>query len=255
VYDTPAFGRMLVHDQVVMATEFDEAHYHEMIAHVPLCVHPDPTRVLVIGGGDGGTIREILRHDRVKELHLCEIDEAVVEVSRSFLPRLSSGFSDPRVTCFFEDGAAFVQRHTGGYDLIVVDSSDPIGPAEVLFQEKFYRHLHAALREDGILVSQSESPHYHRAAIGELVSFAARLFPVYQYYQAQVPSYPSGTIGFSFCSKRYDALQDFKPQRLETLGEMRYYNESIHRAAFVLPESFRGFLADAVGRARGDRRL
>jgi len=246
VYDTVSFGRMLVHDQVVMATEYDEAHYHEMIAHVPLCVHPAPTKVLVIGGGDGGTVREIMKHGRVEMVHVCEIDEAVVDICLEYFPSLSCGFSDPRVHCFFEDGAAFVAARKNEYDVIIVDSSDPIGPAEGLFQEQFYQNLYEALRDDGVLVTQSESFHYHRATIGNLLSFAPRIFPVYQYYFTLVPTYPSGTIGFSFCSKRYDALENFEPGHILKLGSLKYYNEAIHRAAFVLPESFRIFLDEIL---------
>ncbi len=246
VYDTVAFGRMLVHDQVIMATEADEAHYHEMIVHVPLCVHPNPRKILVIGGGDGGTVREILKHRNVELVHLCEIDEAVVAVCKEYFPGLSSGFSDPRVKCFFEDGAAFVEARKCEYDIIIVDSSDPIGPAEVLFQERFYRNLHTALREDGILVSQSESFHYHRNIIGSLIGHATGMFPVYSYYYTLVPTYPSGTIGFSFCSKKHHALDDFKPERIPPLGRLQYYNRAIHRAAFTLPESFRIFLESAL---------
>lgn len=250
VYDTVSFGRMLVHDQVIMATESDEAHYHEMIAHVPLCVHPNPQKVLVIGGGDGGTVRELLKHPDVETVHLCEIDEMVVEVCREYFPGLSGGLSDPRVNCFFEDGAAFVEARKGEYDVIIVDSSDPIGPAEVLFQERFYRHLHAALREDGILVSQSESFHYHREIIENLAAHAAAIFPVYRYYITMVPTYPSGVIGFSFCSKSYDPLADFRPERITPLGRLRYYNRDIHRGSFALPESFRSFLESALPPAK-----
>lgn len=247
VYETEAFGRMLVHDQVIMATEADEAHYHEMIAHVPLCVHPNPRNVLVIGGGDGGTVREILRHQQVERVELCEIDRMVVDVCREYFPLMSAGLDDPRVRCHFEDGAAFVGARKGEYDVIIVDSSDPVGPAEVLFREGFYRDLFAALRDDGILVSQSESFHYHRDTIAALVAFASDIFPIYQYYYTLVPTYPSGIIGFSFCSKRYDALKDFLPSRAATLKSLSYYNEQMHRAAFVLPESARAFFANLKG--------
>lgn len=249
VYDSQAFGRLLVHDQVIMASESDEANYHEMIVHVPLCVHPEPRRVLVIGGGDGGTVRELLKHTRVDSIHLCEIDAAVVEVCRQHFPIMAGSLDDPRVTCHFEDGAAFVAGRKNCYDLILVDSSDPIGPAERLFQEGFYRDLSAALRSDGMVVSQSESLHYHRRTIGRLAEFCAGIYPIYQYFYTMVPTYPSGCIGFSFCSKRYDALRDFKPERIADLGPLRYYNETMHRAAFALPEGFRRFLAQALSTA------
>ncbi len=138
VFETDQMGRMLVLDDVTMLTEFDEFAYHEMIAHVPMMTHPNPSRVLVIGGGDGGTIREVLKHPGVSEVHLCEIDEEVVVACRKFLPSLASGFDDPRVRCFYEDGAVFVRNHPESYDVIIVDSTDPGGarpgplPAPVL---------------------------------------------------------------------------------------------------------------------------
>ncbi len=239
VYQTQAFGRMLVLDDVIMVTEFDEANYHEMIVHVPMTIHPDPRSVLVIGGGDGGTLREVLKHESVKRADLCEIDPGVVEVSKKHLPGLAESFDDERVTVFYEDGAAFVKKHKDTYDLILVDSSDPIGPAEVLFQEAFYRDMYNALTVDGIVATQSESFHYHRSIIRKIAEFSRRIFPVYEYYYTMVPTYPSGVIGFSFCSKSRHPLKDFNAFRAKHLSALKYYNPAIHRAAFNLPEQFR----------------
>lgn len=245
VYDTAPYGKMLVHDEVIMLTEFDETHYHEMIAHVALNVHPNPRRVLVIGGGDGGTLREVLKHKEVETAHLCEIDGDVIEVCKRHFPNLSSSFSDPRADVFTEDGAAFVEKYENYYDAIIVDSSDPIGPAEVLFQEKFYRGMFNALKDDGIVITQSESFMYHRDIIGNIASFSRKIFPIYHYYYTMVPTYPSGLIGFSFCSKKYHPQDDFKPHRAAALTDLKYYNEAIHRASFSLPQAFAGFLKNA----------
>jgi len=244
VYDTIPYGKMLVHDEVIMLTEFDETHYHEMIVHVAMNTHPNPKRVLVIGGGDGGTLREVLKHASVEEGHLCEIDGDVIDVCKKHFPQLSCSFNDPRTQVFLEDGAAFTERKKNYYDVIIVDSSDPIGPAEVLFQEKFYRSMYEALTEDGIVVTQSESMLYHQSVIGGIVRFSRSIFPHYSYYYTMVPTYPSGVIGFSFCSKKYHPLEDFTPSRAAALTDLKYYSADIHRAAFVLPAAFASFIAN-----------
>ena len=242
IYDTVPFGKMLVHDNVIMVTEFDEAHYHEMIIHVALNVYPDPQRVLVIGGGDGGTLREVLRHKEVQTAHLCEIDGDVIRLCKKHFPALSSSFDDPRVEVFTEDGAEFIKKRENYYNVIFVDSSDPIGPAEVLFQEQFFRNMSRALTPDGIVITQSESFQYHRNIIKNIVSFNKKIFPVYSYYYTMIPTYPSGLIGFSFCSKKYDPLKDFKPEKADALTGLKYYNKDIHRAAFVLPQAVSEFM-------------
>lgn len=242
VYETVSFGKMLVHDDVIMVTEKDEAHYHEMIVHVALNTHPRPERVLVIGGGDGGTMREVMRHPEVRSAHLCEIDGEVVRVCRRHFPDLTRSFDDPRVELFFEDGAEFIRTHRDYYDVIIVDSSDPVGPAEVLFRREFYQGMHDALRPGGIAVTQSESFQYHAPVIAKVAAFSREIFPVYRYYYAAVPTYPSGLIGFSFCSKKYDPITDFDERRAMMLKGLTYYNAGIHRASFALPEFTRAFL-------------
>ncbi|UCH92849.1 MAG: polyamine aminopropyltransferase [Candidatus Aminicenantes bacterium] len=242
VYDTVPFGKMLVHDDVIMLTEFDEANYHEMIAHVALDVHPGAQRVLVVGGGDGGTLREVLKHKQVQTAHLCEIDRDVIEICKKHFPNLSCSFADSRVEIFIEDGAEFVKKRENFYHIIIVDSSDPIGPAEVLFQEQFYKNMFNALTGDGIVITQSESFLYHRDIIKNIVSFNKKIFPHYSYYYTLVPTYPSGLIGFSFCSKKYHPIEDFKPEKAEALHGLKYYNKEIHKAAFALPRGFAEFL-------------
>jgi spermidine synthase len=239
IYKTIPFGKMLVHDEVIMLTESDESHYHEMIAHVPMFTHKNPAQVLIIGGGDGGTLREILKHESVKSAHLCEIDRDVVRLSKKHFPELSCSFKDERVEVFYEDGAEFVKNKKGFYDLIIVDSSDPIGPAEILFQEEFYQSMNDALQEDGMVVTQSESFLYHSDIIEKIAKFSRKIFAHYYYYYTMVPTYPSGVIGFSFCSKKYNPVKDFNPLGQKPLQGLKYYNREIHQASFKLPNRFK----------------
>ncbi|MBN2015101.1 MAG: polyamine aminopropyltransferase [Candidatus Altiarchaeota archaeon] len=239
VYDTVHFGKVLLIDDIIMLSEADEFAYHEMIVHVPLSVHPEPERVLIVGGGDGGAAREVVKHSDVKEVHVCEIDEEVVEVCRRHLPALACGFDDDRVEVFYEDAALFIKEKKGLYDVIIVDSTDPIGPGESLFREDFYRDMHAALREDGVVVTQSESMFDYRDLISSLFRFNKGIYSKVYYYLTLVPTYPSGTIGFSFCSKKYDPLSDLKDKKIPGL---MYYTSEIHRASFVLP----GFMGSVI---------
>lgn len=243
VFETERLGRMLVLDSVTMLTEFDEFAYHEMIAHVPMLVHPNPSRVLVIGGGDGGTIREILKHPEVREVHLCEIDPEVIVACRKLLPSLASSFDDPRVQVFAEDGAKFVKKHPGKYDVIIVDSTDPFGPGEVLFQRAFYVDMKKALnRKGGVVVTQCESLYFHKEVIRGVGSFAKKIYPKVGYYYTNVPTYPSGMIGFYFCSTAYDPIRDLHVERAVQVPDLKYYTPEVHRAAFVLPRFAQDYL-------------
>lgn len=235
VLETAGHGRMLVLDGIIQLTEADETGYHEMIAHVPLMAHPRPGNVLVIGGGDGGTVREVIKHPSVERVTLCEIDPEVIRVSREHLPGLAEALDDPRVEIRCQDGAAFAAERQGAFDLIIVDSSDPIGPAEVLFRAPFYKAMAAALREDGLVVSQAESFFYHPDLIGGLYRFIPDIFPKAAYYTTQVPTYPSGLIGFTFCSLGPDPWPLVDPTRADALGPLDYYSPAVHRAAFSLP--------------------
>jgi len=235
VLQTRGFGRMLVLDGIIQTTEFDEAGYHEMICHVPLLVHPEPKRVLVIGGGDGGAVREALRHGTVEEVVLCEIDPAVVKVCQEHLPGLAQGLSDPRVEIVHADGAEYAASHGDSFDVIIVDSSDPVGPAKVLFGRSFYEALSNALRAQGVAVCQAESFFFHPRTIAGLFEFIPALFPVAAYFYTQVPSYPSGLIGFTFCSKAPHPILDLDEERFSALTGLRHYSPAIHRAAFALP--------------------
>ncbi|MCL6447719.1 MAG: polyamine aminopropyltransferase [Armatimonadetes bacterium] len=240
VYDTVQFGRMLVLDDVIQTTVNDEFVYHEMITHVALNTHPSPRRVLVIGGGDGGTIREIVKHRVVEKATLVEIDGRVIEAAKRFFPEISCALDDPRVEVIIDDGIRHVREHRGVYDLIIVDSTDPVGPAEGLFSAAFYRDVFEALTADGLFVAQTESPFFNGDLITRVFKDIAGLFPVARLYLACVPTYPGGLWTFTLGSKKYDPLQ-VEATGLPELGT-RYYSPAVHRSAFILPP----FVADLL---------
>lgn len=238
VLNTVEYGRMMLLDGLVMLTERDEFVYHDMIVHPALFVHPNPERVLVIGGGDGGSIREIMKHPQVKEAVLCEIDALVIEKSIELLPEVACEIdgSNPRVTLHVDDGLAYIRTHQNSFDVILVDSTDPIGPAVGLFEEDFYRLVHAALRPDGIMVAQSESPFYHARIQRDMYRNIRSVFPIAEMYQAFIPTYPSGYWSFAFASKKYHPVKDFTRARAaERTFYTKYYNEDLHLGAFMLP--------------------
>ncbi|UCF88313.1 MAG: polyamine aminopropyltransferase [bacterium] len=241
ILDTFEFGRMLLLDGVVMLTERDEFVYHEMLAHVPLNTHPSPAKVLVIGGGDGGTVREVLKHPEVAEVTLVEIDPMVVEASMEHLPGLSEGLKDPRTRIVYDDGVRFVsEAQPGSYDVILVDSTDPVGPAEALFAEDFFRNCSKALGPDGIFVSQSESPFFHLPFMVETYKLVEGIYPQAAFYLASVPTYPSGTWSF-LMGVRDGSLPLTRCRDHEKLAT-KYYNRQVHLASFQLPR----FLKEAL---------
>jgi spermidine synthase len=242
VYDTVSLGRMLVLDGVIMVTEFDNFAYHEMMAHVPMQSHPNPKKVLVIGGGDGGALKELLKYKSVEEAWICEIDEDVIEVSKQFFPSLAEAFDDSRVKINVGDGAVFMKENQKQFDVICVDSSDPIGPAEVLFPKDFYQDIQKALTEDGIATTQSESMYYHKEFINKLYLQNKDIFAYVDYYYTLIPTYPSGTIGYSFCSNKYGPMENLNKSRTFEIKELSYYNDEVHKASFVLP----GFARKAI---------
>ena len=243
ILDTYEFGRMLVLYGSIMTTEADEFIYHEMISHVPLGAHPHPREVLIIGGGDGGTLREVLKHPTVERATLVEIDRMVVETCQEFLPTIGSAFGHPKARVLFEDGEKFLAQSQEKFDVILVDASDPVGPAEVLFQRPFHQNAFKALRDDGIFVTQSESPFFHQKTVRSLYRNLAQVFPVVRMYHAYIPTYPSGIWSFAFCSKKHDPFERHDPaaERWNALTT-RYYNADVHRAAFALPNFMRELL-------------
>ncbi len=235
VIDTLEFGRALVLDGIVQTTEKDEFIYHEMIAHPAMMTHPNPQKVLVIGGGDGGTIREALRYQSVTRADLVEIDEKVIWACRKYLPTISSALSDSRVRILVEDGLKFVRGKENYYDVILVDSSDPIGPAVGLFGKEFYRDVYNALKEDGILVAQTESPVFNRELLSGVHSTIREIFPITGTYLTAVATYIGGFWSFTCGSKKYDPLAVIPdPDKLKDMN-LKYYNAAIHQACFALP--------------------
>lgn len=245
VYQTRHHGRMLVLDGIVQLTEFDEFAYQEMLAHLPLFAHPNPAHILVIGGGDGGVLREIERHSCVRAIDFCEIDEAVIETAKHFLPGLACGFDDPRVSVHIQDGNQFIQDHKHQYDVIIVDSSDPIGPAEALFEEPFYQHLRAALKPGGMIATQGESIFLHADCITNLMRISRSLFSITRYANILVPTYPGGHIGVCMGSTGPEPSTPNRSIDPSIQSQLRYYNKDVHKAAFVLPQFARQMIEPA----------
>lgn len=235
MFDTRPFGKMLVLDGIIQLTQFDNFAYHEMIAHVPLMAHPNPKRVLIVGGGDGGTLKEVLKHKSVTEVVACEIDTEVIRMAKKYFPELASSYDDPRVTLLTQDAVAYVKSKENYFDVICVDSSDPIGPAVKLFEEEFYEDMKTALTEDGIAAAQGESMFYHQDEIVRWNTRNNKTFKHARYYYTLVPTYPSGTIGFLFCSKKHDPFEMLDSKRATELEDLQYYSTDMHKASFVLP--------------------
>ena len=238
IVETVDYGRMMLLDGLVMVTERDEFIYHDMITHPALFTHPDPKKVLVVGGGDGGSIREIMKHPGVELAVLCEIDGLVIDKSIELLPTMACDIdgSNPRVKLHIDDGIAYIRDHQDEFDIILIDSTDPIGPAVGLFEEDFYRLVHGALKQDGIMVAQSESPFYHDDIQKKMYANLRAVFPIVEMYQAFIPTYPSGFWSFAFASKTYHPVKDFDRQRTANRNfYTRYYNEDLHLGAFMLP--------------------
>lgn len=236
VVETKGHGRMLLNDGLIMVTERDEHVYHDMIAHIPLFVHPNPKNILVIGGGDGGTAREALRHSQVEKVVMVEIDEMVVNACKEFIPQTSSELSNPKLELIIGDGVKYVKETKMKFDVILVDSTDPIGPAQPLFGEEFYQDINRVLTDDGIVVSQGESPFFHPEVQASMLKLLGGIFPIVRSYNFSNLTYPGGLWSFSFSSKKYHPLRDFNPERVGASKlEFDYYNADIHRGAFALP--------------------
>lgn len=238
VFESTDYGNVLVLDGVIQATERDEFSYQEMITHLALNSHPNPKKVLVIGGGDGGVLREVVKHPSVESAVLCDIDEAVPRVSKLYLPGMAVGLSHPKVTVHIGDGFEFLKKYENAFDVIITDSSDPDGPAEVLFQTPYFRLLSNALHEGGVITTQAECQWLHLKVITDLMDSCKQVFPVVEYAYTTIPTYPSGQIGFMVCCKDKD--RDVKvPLRTFTREEedemFKYYNADIHKSAFILP--------------------
>ncbi len=236
VVQTKGHGKMLLNDGLIMVTERDEFAYHDMIAHVPLFVHPNPKNVLVIGGGDGGTAREVIRHASVEKCTMVEIDKMVVDACIEHIPQTSQDLTGDRVNLIIGDGVKFVKETKEKFDVILVDSTDPIGPATPLFGTEFYEDLKNCLSDDGIVVSQGESPWYQTDIQKGLIKILDDVFNDVFLYTFSNLTYPGSLWSFTFATKKYHPVKDFDASRVEKSGlDFDYYNKGIHSAAFALP--------------------
>lgn len=234
VIETEGFGNMLINDNIVMTCERDEFVYHEMIAHVPLFSHPNPKDVLIIGGGDGGTAREVLKHAYLDQCVMVEIDLLVVEACKRHLKATAISFDNPKLDLKIEDGAHFVAQHESAFDIIMVDSSDPIGPSSILFGPEFYKKAHRALKKDGIITAQAESPFYEIEIQKNMLKTCQGLFNRAGFYNYSNLTYPPGHWSFLFASKGPHPIKDFQPNRIKNSGmSFCYYNEEIHVSSFA----------------------
>ncbi len=236
------FGRMLILDGVFQTSVKDEWCYHEMVSHVPLMVHPNPERVLIIGGGDGGVAREVCRHDTVKQVDLCDIDGRVIELSKEYFPTISKVLLDPpeKLHVHVGDGIAFAKSVKDFYDVIIIDCSDPIGPGEGLFTREFYKSAFEALRKDGLIVQQSESPIVQQHLVHEIYEAMGDIFPIVRSYFSHVPLYPECMHSFMLASKVYDPLT--VEVNREAPSPTKYYNKHIQKSCFVLPNFYKEVL-------------
>jgi spermidine synthase len=246
ILENDDFGKLLVLYGSLMVCDNDNNAYNEMITHVPLFAHPAPKEVLIIGGGDCGALTEVLKHPEVERCTMCEIDSMVVETARKHLPLLTAGLDDPRANLLFQDGKKFIEEGSDKYDLIILDLSDPIGPAADLFQKEFHQKVFDRLNDSGIMVAQSESPYYNRDTVKAMYRNLRDIFPIVRMYTCFMPIYPSGLWSFAFCSKGVDPVTDLDQARWDKLlPQTRYYNPECHRASFALPQFIRNLIDPA----------
>ncbi|MCC5907000.1 MAG: polyamine aminopropyltransferase [Balneolaceae bacterium] len=240
VYETDTWGNLMTIDGMVMLSERDEFVYHEMISHVAMFTHPKPERVLIIGGGDGGTAREVLKHPSIQQVDMVEIDKTVVEASKLHFPGVGD-FNNPKLNVLYEDGIAYVKNMKKPYDVIIIDGSDPVGPAEGLFEKDFYQFCLKALTPEGVLTAQTESPwvESYYPSMKKVFSALDDLFPISKMYLNYIPLYPAGMWSMACASRSEDPLGDGVLQRAESaqniLSALSYYNPDVHRGAFALP--------------------
>uniref|UniRef100_A0A158R3R8 Spermidine synthase n=1 Tax=Syphacia muris TaxID=451379 RepID=A0A158R3R8_9BILA len=268
VFESESYGNVLVLDGIIQCTDRDEFAYQEMLTHLAMCSHPCPSKVLIIGGGDGGVLREVLKHESVELVTMCEIDQMVIDVAKKYLPNMSSAFNSSKLKLHVGDGMEFLKHHPNEFDVIITDSSDPVGPAENLFGKGYYELLKEALRTGGVLSSQGECPWLDMKLIREVVSTCKKLFGSVAYAISSVPTYTTGLMGYFVCIKDevsghvflqvianlflnyfvmlfdYEGLDPSTPMRLLTESDkkkmnLRYYSSEIHKASFILPEFIR----------------
>ncbi|XP_066588511.1 spermidine synthase [Prorops nasuta] len=239
VFETKSHGRALALDGIIQCTQSDEFAYQEMISFLPLCCHPNPKNVLIVGGGDGGVAREVAKHPQVEKIAQVEIDSVVLEVSKQYLPYMGIGLQHPKVTVNVGDGFEFMKNHKAEFDVIITDSSDPVGPAECLFQESYFSLIKSALKPGGIVCNQAGTAWANLDHVVQTLNHCKSMFPSSAYGIAAVPTYPTGQIGFVLggLNAETDLKKPTKVFSQTELDEMslRYYDHEVHQAAFVLP--------------------
>ena len=240
IFDTVEYGRVMTIDNLVMLTERDEFAYHEMLAHVPMLTHPDPRRVLVIGGGDGGILRELVKHETVEKAVQVEIDSEVIDLCKRHFPWAEETYSHPKVELVIENALEYIKQVENSFDVIIVDSTDPVGPAVELFEPPFYRHIHRALTSDGIMSAQLDAPFYNIKRIGKVFKILRGIFSDVGMYLAFIPGYPSGVWGLGLAQKSRKIHMEPDEVRYNTIRDgLKYYNLEVHRGSFMLPEYMR----------------
>ena len=244
IFETDSvLGRVLTLDDLMMTTEGDEFHYHEMIAHVPMMHHPNPKTVLVIGGGDGGTVREVLKHSSVEKVILCEIDKLVIEACKQFLPTIACELDNPKCEILVEDAIEYIKDKENMFDIILIDSTDPMGPGEGLFTEEFYTNVKRSLKEGGIVVAQSESPFVNKEEIKKMYYLLKKVFPICSTYTSNIPTYPGGYWAWAFCSETVKPLSYWDEKRGSEISKVcKIYNKEYHEARFALPNYLKELL-------------
>jgi spermidine synthase len=254
IVETLQWGRLLALDGFFQTNDVDEYAYHEMGAHVPLFTHPNPKKVLVVGGGDGGMIREVVKHASVEEAHLVEIDGRVIDLCREYFPQIACELDNPKVKVHVEDGIKWVKEHKNYYDVIIIDSSEPIGPGIGLFTPEFYHNVYNALTADGVMVAQTESPWVNKDVIAMAVKGIAASFPIVRTYCLAVPTYPSGLWSFTMGSKQYDPLQTAGQVAARYAGmTTRYYTPAHQTGAFAIPRFCAELVEQAIAEGRGNK--
>ena len=238
VVESHYFGKMLILDGVVQFTEKNEFFYHEMLTHPVMFAHKNPQNVLIIGGGDGGILREVLKHQSVKKAVLVDIDKEVVEVSKKFFPTVACSMDDPRAIILNEDGFQYIKDYKNEFDVVIVDSTDPVGFAHVLTTEEFFRYVFESLKEDGMYVGQSESLHYHLDIVVRFQKALKKSFPIVDLYTTVIPVYAGYWWSFSVGSKVYNPREISREVNVDT----KFYSDEIHKNAFLPPNFYQKVL-------------
>lgn len=238
-----ALGKILTLDDLMMTTEGDEYFYHEMIAHIPMMNHKEPMSVLVIGGGDGGTVREVLKHDTVEKVVLCEIDGMVIDACKKYLPTIAGELDNPKVEVLVQDAIEYIKTKENEFDVVLIDSTDPMGPGEGLFTEEFYTNVKKSLKKGGIVAAQSESPVVNKGEIKKMYNLLKKVFPITSTYTSPIPTYPGGYWAWAFCSESVEPLSYIDEKRsAEITKTCKIYNKEYHMARFALPNFLKQLL-------------